>query len=1091
MLKGAGMELHKWSASNPLLLPDSMCQVKDLSYSSSTETETLGHLWKPHPDSFSFKISPMTSNCDNLIVTKKLVISTIARIFDPLGLIGPVINRAKILLQSLWQLKLDRNDPLPSNLVSYWKSFIDALESINCLDIPRYCLQDKSIRTELHGFSDSSEKVYGAALYLRCINISGEISVRLLCSKSKVAPLKSITIPRFELCGAVLLSKLLKRTLDAFKELTESDFWKHVNSENNPADILSRGISPDKIQHCQLWWFGPPFLHQYKELEPYDITALEGDDLFLQELKLKETSDFLLCALLKNFEPLDIISNCSSFTKLLRVIAWCAEATLANIRNSFWIPSARNVVRKILRTCITCRKMSAKVSQQLMADLPAARVTACRVFSQAIHLEIVSDLTTEAFLAALKRFVARRGRPIEIHSDNGRNFVGANNELRKNLKQYLRRPKWCKGNVGFKEGDLVLVKPSKNSDSLKWYLARILKLHPGNNTKITVVCIYRPPHGSINTIELDAILNDSNKAFLFGDLNEKHSSWNPGRVNKNGNILCNWAVGSAIDSITPDTPTHFNTWHTNNIFDIGFEANSAHTDVFTINALSNDHNPVIFDFVTNNILPLLLRTLKSTNRTKFQEIIYHRIPGNPQIENLDSAAQNFTNTNANAISASTSTKIINTLHLRLPNNIRELIRAKNRFRKLWNNTRDPPYKREVNALIRQIRKEIEIHTNRTWKDQLLTLNPQDNSLYNLHRKITKRTTVILPLHGPGGMAYSDFKKVEAFKETLEVTFQENIEPYCDDKFEEVENVVSNYFDNFTTSTPPLTSPNEFRGIIKKLQNRKAAVPDQIPNIALKYLTLNAITHLTKIYNQCLIKNPFPTLWKKVNVVMFPKPNQDHKFIQNYRPISLLSTTVKVFERIILKRIQTHCKAIDCIPPEQYGFREGYSTLHQLIRVTNIINEGFANKFYTVGVFLDVKRVFDKMWHDGLTYKLIKLKFPGYIIKIIHSYIHTTEPSGFVKITHSLLMDIFKVEVPRVVPCRQVYTTYTHTTFQNTPPSVLACSRMIPPCFCKVSSSNTHLKTCKISSIGYKIGSHNGELQLMSINLKQLYLGNGV
>ncbi|GFW82094.1 uncharacterized protein TNCV_1170031 [Trichonephila clavipes] len=216
MLKGAGMELHKWSASNPLLLPDSMCQVEDFSYSSSTETKTLGLLWKPHPDFFSFKISPMTSNCDNLIVTKKSVISPIARIFDLLGLIGPVITRAEILLQSLWQLKLDWNDPLPSNLVSYWKSFIDALESINCLDIPRYCLQDKSIRTELHGFPDSSEKAYGAALYLRCINTSGEISVRLLCSKSKVAPLKKITIARLELCGAVLLSKLLKRTLDAF-----------------------------------------------------------------------------------------------------------------------------------------------------------------------------------------------------------------------------------------------------------------------------------------------------------------------------------------------------------------------------------------------------------------------------------------------------------------------------------------------------------------------------------------------------------------------------------------------------------------------------------------------------------------------------------------------------------------------------------------------------------------------------------------------------------------------------------------------------------------------------------------------------------
>ncbi|GFU13408.1 probable RNA-directed DNA polymerase from transposon X-element [Trichonephila clavipes] len=199
------------------------------------------------------------------------------------------------------------------------------------------------------------------------------------------------------------------------------------------------------------------------------------------------------------------------------------------------------------------------------------------------------------------------------------------------------------------------------------------------------------------------------------------------------------------------------------------------------------------------------------------------------------------------------------------------------------------------------------------------------------------------------MAYSDFEKAEAFKYTLEVTLQENVQPYCDDKIAEVENVVSNYFDNFTTLTPPLTSRNEVRGIIKRLQNRKAAGPDHIPNIALKYLTLNAIRHLTKIYNQCLIKNHFPTQWKQANVLMLPKPSQGHKFSQIYWPISLLSTTAKVFERIVLKRIQTHCKAIDCIPPEQYGFREGHSTLHRLIRVTNIINEGLLTNS-TLSVF---------------------------------------------------------------------------------------------------------------------------------------------
>ncbi|GFT26338.1 RNA-directed DNA polymerase from mobile element jockey [Trichonephila clavipes] len=148
------------------------------------------------------------------------------------------------------------------------------------------------------------------------------------------------------------------------------------------------------------------------------------------------------------------------------------------------------------------------------------------------------------------------------------------------------------------------------------------------------------------------------------------------RSNTNGNILCNWAVGSALDIIAPDTPTHFNAWHTNNILDIGFAANLAHTDVFTINALSSDYNPVIFDFITNNILPPILRTLKSTNWIKFQEILYHNIPGNPQIDNLDTAVQNFTDVITNAIAASTSTRVINTPHLSLPENIRELIRAK-------------------------------------------------------------------------------------------------------------------------------------------------------------------------------------------------------------------------------------------------------------------------------------------------------------------------------------------------------------------------------------------------------------------------------
>ncbi|GFR11635.1 uncharacterized protein TNCT_728991 [Trichonephila clavata] len=192
-----------------------------------------------------------------------------------------------------------------------------------------------------------------------------------------------------------------------------------------------------------------------------------------------------------------------------------AEATLANIRNSFWIPSARNVARKILRTCrknITCRKVSAKGSQQLMADLPA-RVTACRVFRQVVQIEAVlnsrpicplsndpndTEILTPAHFLIGSSLVAipdpdyteipmnRLCRWQLVQRMNQHFWCKWSSEYLNRLQQ---RPKWCKGCVGFKEGDLVLVKPSENTDTLKWHLARILKLHPGKDNLVRVVTL--------------------------------------------------------------------------------------------------------------------------------------------------------------------------------------------------------------------------------------------------------------------------------------------------------------------------------------------------------------------------------------------------------------------------------------------------------------------------------------------------------------------------------------------------------------------------------------------------------------------------
>ncbi|GBM65471.1 putative RNA-directed DNA polymerase from transposon X-element [Araneus ventricosus] len=115
--------------------------------------------------------------------------------------------------------------------------------------------------------------------------------------------------------------------------------------------------------------------------------------------------------------------------------------------------------------------------------------------------------------------------------------------------------------------------------------------------------------------------------------------------------------------------------------------------------------------------------------------------------------------------------------------------------------------------------------------------------------------------------------------------------------------------------------------------------------------------------------------------MFPKPGQNHKLPRNYRPISFLSNLGKIYEKVILARLKEHCSNLQIIPDEQYGFCPNHGCVHQLFRVTNLITHGFNNKLYIGGVFLDESKAFDRMWHNGLIYKLIANKLSNYLTDI--------------------------------------------------------------------------------------------------------------
>lgn len=265
--------------------------------------KTLGMNWNPEVDEFTFHFE----QTDMETVSKRTVLSQASRLFDPLGLLQPVTVRSKMFIQRLWAEKSNWDDPLPPPLAKEWAKIYTELRSVDDIHVPRYVMGTNDVvQTQIHGFSDASTKAYAAALYVRCLHTDGSITVRLLCSKTRLAPLRTQSIARLELCGALLLAELyatvtkrvklpvsavhlwtdsditlkwittsphLRETFVAnrvtkIQELTAGCFWHHCPGVLNPADKPSRGELITQLVATQDWFYGPEFLYQVESAWP-------------------------------------------------------------------------------------------------------------------------------------------------------------------------------------------------------------------------------------------------------------------------------------------------------------------------------------------------------------------------------------------------------------------------------------------------------------------------------------------------------------------------------------------------------------------------------------------------------------------------------------------------------------------------------------------------------------------------------------------------------------------------------------------------------------------------------------------------------
>jgi len=364
LLMAGGFSAHKWAGNDPCLLesiPNSERALSpDKTLEESPSFKILGIKWSPSSDHFRIRVKVEESSD----VSKRSFLSLVARIFDPLGWIAPFTVSAKIILQSLWLKKLEWDTPLSGDLLTRCLEFQSQLNDLVEVSIPRWTGEGSELqRVEIHGFADASNSAYAAVVYLRVESLLGSTRVSLLYSKTRVAPLKVQTVPRLELCAAVLLAQAVE-FVRSFMNLTgvhvycwtDSSIvlpwlsavparwktfvangvseihstlpgasWRHVPTTMNPADCASRGISASELVGHSLWWLGPSWLRGPVEHWPFGATNADpGSELERRSEKHAHCSQ----ADLEWQLPYEV----SSWPRLLRITAY-VQRFISRLRN--------------------------------------------------------------------------------------------------------------------------------------------------------------------------------------------------------------------------------------------------------------------------------------------------------------------------------------------------------------------------------------------------------------------------------------------------------------------------------------------------------------------------------------------------------------------------------------------------------------------------------------------------------------------------------------------------------------------------------------------------------------------------------------
>ncbi|XP_059050307.1 uncharacterized protein LOC131845283 [Achroia grisella] len=358
----AGLEMRGWISNDPnalRLLPKHLLSesVSDINIdlanlpSLSPCVRALGLYWHPSRDLIGFN-TPIKQGQETLPnpLTKRVILSLIMRVFDPLGILAPIVIRGRILLQNAWRMNLDWDIELPNSETIAWNNWFQDLITTAKIKIPR-CYNHHFLQpsqTELHVFADASAQAYGAVAYWRFTYSNGDVQLALVCSKSRVAPLKPSSIPRLELQAALIAARLATTIVEAvkFKPIKRTFWcdsmnvlgWLRNDSRSYKTFVAHRVGEIIELTDVSEWRWVPTSLNVADDTTRLDRGPLTPDSRWIKGPNFLLTSDWPKEPSVTHAHPIDIAPQLETHIHLINETVVLHSPISADARRfSSWI----------------------------------------------------------------------------------------------------------------------------------------------------------------------------------------------------------------------------------------------------------------------------------------------------------------------------------------------------------------------------------------------------------------------------------------------------------------------------------------------------------------------------------------------------------------------------------------------------------------------------------------------------------------------------------------------------------------------------------------------------------------------------------